>query len=60
MEDKTIKCDCGNEFEFTVGEQNFYQQRGFSTPKRCPDCRAKKKARDDRGHGSVGLDPIRL
>jgi hypothetical protein len=28
--DKVIKCrDCGEEFVFTVGEQNFYKDRGF-------------------------------
>ena len=28
--DKTLKCrDCGNDFEFTAGEQEFYQQKGL-------------------------------
>jgi CxxC-x17-CxxC domain-containing protein len=44
--DRTITCtDCGNEFEFSAGEQEFYAQRGFSeAPKRCPSCRAARKA----------------
>ena len=39
MEDKTIVCvDCGKEFVFTVGEQEFYKEKGFENePKRCPD-----------------------
>ncbi|MCR4944496.1 MAG: zinc-ribbon domain-containing protein [Clostridium sp.] len=46
MEDKTIVCvDCGKEFVFTKGEQEFYKEKGFENePKRCPDCRRAKKA----------------
>ncbi len=43
--DKTIVCrNCGNEFTFTVGEQKFYEEKGFADPVRCRDCRAKRKA----------------
>ena len=36
-EDKTLVCkDCGNEFVFTAGEQEFYASRGFENePQRC-------------------------
>ncbi len=46
MEDKTLICqDCGQEFTFTVGEQEFYKEKGFENePKRCKFCRDKKKA----------------
>lgn len=50
MEDKTIICkDCGREFVFTVGEQKFYAEKGFTNePVRCPECRkARKAARDN-------------
>jgi len=45
MEDKTIVCrDCNNEFTFTVGEQEFYKEKGFENePVRCPDCRRARK-----------------
>jgi len=45
-QDKTIICkDCGNEFIFTAGEQEFYAEKGFENePIRCKDCRAAKKA----------------
>lgn len=45
FEDKTLTCeDCGAEFTFTGSEQEFYKERGFENePKRCPDCRAKRK-----------------
>ena len=46
MEDKKIVCkDCGKEFIFTVGEQEFYKEKGFENdPVRCPDCRRARKA----------------
>jgi CxxC-x17-CxxC domain-containing protein len=46
MQDQTLNCkDCGKPFVWTVGEQQFYQDKGFSNPpSRCQDCRAKKKA----------------
>ena len=45
-----IKCkDCGNDFEFTKGEQDFFQQRGLYPPKRCPTCRMKRKKEQQNG-----------
>ena len=45
MEDKKIICkDCGKEFIFTVGEQEFYKEKGFENdPVRCPECRKARK-----------------
>ena len=43
--DKTLTCaDCGQEFTFTASEQDFYAQRGFTEPRRCPTDRAARKA----------------
>ena len=51
MADKTLTCrDCGTNFTFTEGEQDFYGQKGYSEPSRCPDCRAAKKAARDNGY----------
>ncbi len=52
--DQVITCaDCGQEFVFTASEASFYADRGFSTPRRCPACRAAKKAaRGSQGGGS--------
>lgn len=53
MSDRTLTCrDCGQEFTFTAGEQDFYTQRGFSDPQRCPDCRAQRKSQRNAGGGS--------
>ena len=50
MTDKTIKCkDCGEEFVFTVGEQEFYKEKGFQNePVRCASCRRARKDRNNR------------
>ena len=43
--DKNLTCaDCSQEFVFTASEQDFYAQRGFTEPRRCPSCRASRKA----------------
>jgi CxxC-x17-CxxC domain-containing protein len=42
--DKTLTCaDCSSEFVFTASEQEFYAERQFSEPRRCPSCRAARK-----------------
>ena len=44
MEDILIKCvECKEEFNFSVGEQEFYKERDYSNPKRCKSCRDKKR-----------------
>jgi CxxC-x17-CxxC domain-containing protein len=43
--DRTITCaDCSQEFVFSSSEQQFYSDRGFSDPRRCPNCRQARKA----------------
>jgi CxxC-x17-CxxC domain-containing protein len=43
--DKTLICkDCGAEFVFTAGEQEFFAEKGFvNEPQRCKACRDAKK-----------------
>lgn len=43
--DKTLTCrECGAEFAFTAGEQEFYQSRGLlNEPARCPACRSARR-----------------
>lgn len=50
MEDKKIICkDCGKEFVFTVGEQEFYKEKGFDNePVRCYKCRKARKTQYNR------------
>ncbi|MCL2638997.1 MAG: zinc-ribbon domain-containing protein, partial [Oscillospiraceae bacterium] len=46
FEDKTLQCkDCGADFIFTSGEQEFYSEKGFvNEPQRCKACRDAKKS----------------
>ncbi|MGN0683271.1 MAG: zinc-ribbon domain containing protein [Oscillospiraceae bacterium] len=43
--DKTLKCkECGADFVFSAGEQEFYAEKGFENePQRCKACRDAKK-----------------
>ncbi|MDD3024719.1 MAG: zinc-ribbon domain containing protein [Syntrophomonadaceae bacterium] len=45
FQDRTIVCqDCGQDFIFTVGEQEFYNEKGFENePKRCRECRTIRR-----------------
>ena len=46
LSDKTLVCvDCGGEFIFTAGEQEFFNSRGFvNDPKRCQSCRSNRRS----------------
>lgn len=49
-EDLQLTCsDCGQEFTFSSDDQAFFQERGYSAPKRCKTCRQAKK--NDSGGG---------
>ena len=52
FQDRTLGCvDCGAEFVWTAGEQQFFADKNFKNePKRCKGCKAK---RADRGTGSA-------
>ncbi|WP_082789105.1 zinc-ribbon domain containing protein [Desulfolucanica intricata] len=54
--DKTLVCrDCGEEFTFTAGEQEFYAEKGFANePSRCPSCRAARKNQRNNQRNSGG------
>lgn len=44
--DKTLVCkDCGQEFTFTAGEQEFYAEKGFTNePQRCKPAVTRARA----------------
>ena len=59
MENKKIKCkDYGREFDFTVGEQKFFAEKGFPDPVRCKECRNKKKNNQTTTNASMSEDEI--
>lgn len=52
FEDQQLTCaDCGQTFIFSAEDQEFFAQKRYSTPKRCPVCRANRKLNDTRGQG---------
>ncbi|MBS6445050.1 MAG: zinc-ribbon domain containing protein [Ruminococcus sp.] len=56
-EDKILVCkDCGSEFTFTAGEQEFFAEKGFTNePQRCKACRIARK-----NGGSVSKPAVEL
>ncbi len=56
FQDKALVCrDCGQEFAFTAGEQEFYASKGLvNEPQRCQSCRAVAKQNRALGLGSGG------
>lgn len=55
-DDKNIVCsDCGADFVHSATDQQRYAERGFTNePKRCPNCREKRKATGGGGGGGGG------
>ena len=48
--DLELECkDCNSMFVFTIGEQEFFEKKRFTQPRRCPECRKAKKTRADLG-----------
>ena len=54
--DEPLTCiDCGTEFVFTAGEQQFFATKGFQNkPNRCAQCRAARKNARQPGGGNGG------
>lgn len=59
FQDKVLICkDCGAEFVFTAGEQEFYADKGFKNePIRCKACRSSRK-NANRGGERVMYDAV--
>ena len=60
LADKTLVCrECGGEFLFTIGEQEFYSGKGFlHEPSRCPSCRSARRAGGGSGSGPRQMHPV--
>jgi CxxC-x17-CxxC domain-containing protein len=56
LSDKTLTCvDCGYEFTFTAGEQEFFASKGYTNePRRCPQCRGARKSQQGGSRDSYG------
>lgn len=46
--DMTVTCrQCNKEFTFTKGEQEFYKEKGLTSPHRCKECRSNGKQKPE-------------
>jgi CxxC-x17-CxxC domain-containing protein len=55
MTDRTLICaQCGQEFTFSAEDQQYHAERGYQDPKRCPSCRAERRASRGDSGGSYG------
>jgi len=53
--DETLQCcQCSKTFTYTAQEQEIHQQKGYEhKPKRCPECRVKRRnTRNNGGNGT--------
>jgi len=62
FQDRVLKCiDCGTDFVFTAGEQQFYHEKEFrNEPKRCRPCKAKRQSGSSERGGDRGGPPGRV
>lgn len=55
MSDKKIVCKvCGQEFDFSAGEQEYYAARNLSEPKNCKPCRDKRRQEKESNGSKFG------
>ena len=60
FQDRILACvDCGAEFVWTAGEQEFYKQKGIEAPRYCLICRGKYSAQN-KDVGRYGKDAAKI
>lgn len=53
FQDKTLECvECEQQFVFSVDDQQYHAERGYTDPKRCPECRRARRSQLGSGGGS--------
>ncbi len=54
--DQILECiECRRNFTFTIGEQRYFDSKGLSTPKRCPQCRLRRRLTLVRDNGGAAM-----
>ena len=58
MPAEIVECvDCGQTFLLGASEQRFYRERGLELPKRCKDCRSKRRYERQSGMRGIAGPP---
>ena len=53
--DRDLSClDCNTDFTFSSDDQSFHAAKGYSDPKRCPNCRKAARTARNSGGGNRG------
>ena len=60
FQDRLLRCvDCGAEFVWTAGEQQFFADKNFKNePKRCKSCKTKRASRPAGGPGGGARERV--
>ncbi len=60
FDDRLLTCrDCGKDFVFTAGEQQFYAPKGLQhEPRRCVECRNTRRQSDGGGRPPRVMDDV--
>ena len=50
FQDRSMVCvECGETFAFSADDQRYHLEKGYTEPKRCPNCRRNRRAQRDQG-----------
>ena len=60
FQDRILRCvDCGSEFTWTAGEQQFFADKNFKNePKRCKACKGKRASRPAGGGSGMSRERV--
>lgn len=55
FQDRTLVCaECSDSFSFSADDQRYHMEKGYTDPKRCPNCRQQRRSQGGGGGGGGG------
>ena len=52
FQDRDLACaQCGEDFNFSSDDQRYHMEKGYTDPKRCPNCRQQRRSNWGGGGG---------
>ena len=56
FQDRSLVCaECGDSFSFSADDQRYHMEKGYTDPKRCPNCRQQRRSQGGGGGGGGGF-----